>query len=312
MKKRARRIGWLLLGLFLLINAVCFMHAWKFTHFADADTESPSAYTLSTFEKIKAMAFGVDQPRPANKIIPTVPYEQVRIQSNKEIAGWYMPVDNSKGTVILFHGYGGEKSSMLEKAALFAEMGYHTLVIDFMGSGESAGNQTTIGFKEGKQVQSAYEYIRQKGERNIYLFGTSMGAAAVLKCMNDTALTPKGIILECPFGSLYQTTCARFKKMGIPAFPMAGLLVFWGGIQNGFWGFAHQPQQYAKAVKSPVLLLYGEKDDRVSREETDRIYTSLNGPKELVTFPEAGHENYLIRYKQEWTRAVTDFINQAP
>lgn len=312
MKKRARRIGWLLLILFLVVNAVCFMHAWKFTHFADASTEKTSAYNLSVFDKIKALALGVDQPRPVHKITPTVPHEKVYIQSNKKIAGWYMPVEKSKGTVILFHGYGGEKSSMLDKAAIFAEMGYHTLVIDFMGSGESAGNQTTIGFKEGKQVQSAYEYIQQKEEKNVYLFGTSMGAAAILKCMNDTALTPKGIILECPFGSLYQTTSARFKKMGIPAFPMAGLLVFWGGIQNGFWGFAHQPQQYAKAVKSPVLLFYGEKDDRVSRAETDRIYTSLNGPKELITFPEAGHENYLIRYKQKWTRAVTDFINQTP
>lgn len=310
MKKRVRRIGWLLLICFLLVNAVCFMHAWKFTHFADAGTEKPSAYTLSFFDKLKVLALGVDQPRPVNKFVPDVTYEQVRIQSNKEIAGWYMPVDTAKGTVILFHGYGGEKSSLLDKAALFAKMGYHTLVIDFMGSGESAGNQTTIGYKEGKQVRSAYEYIWQKGEKNIYLFGTSMGAAAILKCMNDTALQPRGIILECPFGSLYQTTAARFKKMGIPSFPMAGLLVFWGGVQNGFWGFGHQPQRYAKAVECPTLLLYGEKDDRVTRTETDIIFAALKGPKQLVTFPEAGHENYLIRYRKEWTQNVQFFLEK--
>ncbi|MFT3675084.1 MAG: alpha/beta hydrolase [Chitinophagaceae bacterium] len=312
MKKSWRRIGWSSLILFLLINAVCFMHAWKFTHFADAGIERPSAYTLSAFDKIKALALGVNQPRPLNKSVPNVPFEPVRIRSNKEIAGWYMPVDSGRGTIILFHGYGGEKSGMLDKAALFAEMGYNTLVIDFMGSGESAGNQTTIGYKEGKQVQSTYEYVWQRGEKNIYLFGTSMGAAAILKCMNDTTLHPKGIILECPFGSLYQTTSARFRKMGIPAFPMAGLLVFWGGVQNGFWGFGHQPQRYAKAVESPTLLLYGEKDDRVSRAETDNIFAALKGSKQLVTFPEAGHENYLTRYRAEWTKTIHDFLEKNP
>lgn len=312
MKKPGQRIGWILFILFLLLNAVCFMHAWKFTHFADTVTEKPSAYTLSTFDKMKAMILGVDQPRPANKFSPDVAYESIRIQSNKEIAGWYMPVDSSKGTVIIFHGYGGDKSGMLDKAAVFSKMGYHILVIDFMGSGESAGNQTTIGYQEGKQVQSAFEYIQQKGEKNIYLFGTSMDAAAILKCMNDTSPGVAGIILECPFGSLYQTTSARFRKMGIPAFPMAGLLVFWGGVQNGFWGFGYQPQVYAKAVNAPTLLLYGEKDDRVSRTETDRIYSALKGPKQLVTFPEAGHENYLIRYREEWTHTVQDFLEKNP
>lgn len=309
MKKWLRRSARIFLVLFILLNAICFMHAWKFTHFSSSATNRQSAYDYTLGEKLKAIVTGVNQPRPANHHLPDVPYQQVRIESNKEIAGWYMPVAEGRGTVILFHGYGGEKSSMLDKATQFMNLGYHTLLIDFMGSGESAGNQTTIGFKEGQQVQSAFEFIRNKGEQNIFLFGTSMGAAAILKCMNDTAIQAKGLILECPFGSLYQTTSARFKKMGIPAFPMAGMLVFWGGVQNGFWGFGHQPQQYAQKVHIPTLFFYGEKDDRVSSDETDQIFGNLKGAKRLVTFPDAGHENYLNRYKEEWTSAVHHFLD---
>ncbi len=107
---------------------------------------------------------------------------------------------------------------------------------------------------------------------------------------------------------MYQTTCARFRQMGVPCFPMAGLLVFWGGVQNGFWGFSHNPQAYAKQVKFPVLLLYGEKDAEVSREETDKIYANLAGKKRLSTYPEAAHENYLKRYKKQWQEDVTSFL----
>ena len=52
--------------------------------------------------------------------------------------------------------------------------------------------------------------------------------------------------------------------MHVPCFPMAYLLVFWGGTINGFNAFNHNPQNYASQVKCPVLLMYGLKDDKVS------------------------------------------------
>lgn len=90
---------------------------------------------------------------------------------------------------------------------------------------------------------------------------------------------------------------------------MAGLLVFWGGIQNGFWAFSHNPQDYAGSVNFPTLLLYGGKDAEVSQEETDDIFTHLNGKKRLITFADAGHENYLKKYKKEWVKEVSAFLN---
>lgn len=75
-----------------------------------------------------------------------------------------------------------------------------------------------------------------------------MGAVAVMKAVGGQGVQPAGIIIECPFGSMYKTVCARFKMMNAPTFPMAGLLVFWGGIENGFWAFGHNPIEYAKSI----------------------------------------------------------------
>lgn len=301
------------LVVFAVVNTMAAFHAYKFTHFASGATGKTKApEQLSFADKLKALMFGVDNPRPANLVEPTPPYQTVTIYRGKKTECWYVQPDQhkEKGTVILCHGYSGCKSMMLERSAILTEMGYKTFLMDFMGSGGSEGNQTTIGFKEAEQVKAAYDYVVRTGEKNVYLLGTSMGAAAILKSIHDYKLKPDAIILECPFGSMYQTTCARFRLMNIPSFPMAGLLVFWGGAENGFWAFGHNPSQYARAVTCPTLLLYGAQDKNVSRAETDEIFDNLSGEKTLTIYERAGHESYLKQYKEAWTQDLLSFLSQ--
>ncbi len=310
-KKLIKRLLWTLTIVFALMNLIAIFHAYKFTHFAENVTEkTKDPKKLSTSEKIAALFLGVNNPRPSNTEKPKGKFETIYLNSNKKIECWDYKTTNSKGTIILFHGYGGQKSSMIDKAEVFRNLGYNTFLVDFMGSGGSEGNQTTIGFYEAEQVKCCFEYLTKQGEENIFLFGTSMGAVAIMKALNDNDLKPRGIIIECPFGTMYQTVCARFKSMNAPTFPMAGLLVFWGGVENGFWAFNHNPNEYAKKINCPTLLLYGEKDSKVSRNEIDEIYLNLNGRKQLKTYPEAGHENYLKKYNEKWTKDVADFIVQ--
>jgi len=298
-----------LIVIFIGMNTIAIFHSYKFTHFSDSKIEKTSnPKKLTAGQKIKTLVFGVNNPRPENHTTPTINYETVKLKSNREIECWSIKAENPKETVIIFHGFSGEKSSMLDKSEIFLKLGYNTFLVDFMGSGGSEGNQTTIGFLEAEQVKTSFEFLKAKGEQNIILFGTSMGAAAIMKAINDFDIKPRKIIIECPFGSMYKTVCARFETMNVPTFPMAGLLVFWGGAQNGFWAFGHNPTQYAKKINRPTLLLYGAKDQKVSREEIENIYHNLAGKKQLKVFQEAGHENYLTKYKTEWTHSIKEFI----
>lgn len=311
--KRKNKISRVLIVLclctFLLLNLIAIFHAYKFTHFSQTaihKTKEPEK--IEGIEKIKALVFGVNNPKPQNIIKPSGIYETLVLDGPPKIECWEVKVPNAKGSVILFHGYGAEKSSMLDKAEAFQNLGYNTLLVDFMGSGNSEGSQTTVGYKEAEQVKRCFNYEANKGEKNIFLFGTSMGAVAIMKALNDYPINPKAVILECPFGTMYQTVCARFRLMHVPTFPMAGLLVFWGGVQNGFWAFSHNPVNYAKKIDCPTLLMYGIKDDKVSMPETQEIFKNLSGDKKLLTFPNAAHENYLIQYKNEWTKEVKEFL----
>ena len=115
-------------------------------------------------------------------------------------------------------------------------------------------------------------------------------------------------MLECPFGTMFKTVGVRVQKMGLPVFPATHLLMFWGGLENGFWAFEHNPEDYARHVEVPTLLMWGEKDDRVSKGETDNIYANLKGYKQLRTFPLCGHEDYLPQYHDLWTNTVNSFL----
>lgn len=293
------------------MNVVAIFHSYKFTHFVDNKTDkTKDPKKLTTVQKISTLIFGINNPRPTNEKTPKTKYEIIILKSNKKIECWNIPTTNPKGTVILFHGFSGQKSSMLDKAEVFRKQGFNTFLVDFMGSGGSEGNQTTIGFLEAEQVKSCFDYLTEKKEKNIFLYGTSMGSVAIMKAISDYGIKPKGIIIECPFGSMYKTVCARFKSMNAPTFPMAGLLVFWGGVQNGFWAFGHNPTEYAKKITCPSLLMYGKQDEKVSKVEIDEIYANLNGRKKLKIYENAGHENYLIKYKNEWTKDISQFTSE--
>ncbi len=308
-----RRFFWALLVLFVCMNVVAYQHAYKFTHFTnEVSTRTKDPKDLDAFSKVKLLFTGIDNPKPKNKSLPSQNYQTIKIESTEVLECWQIKKPNARGTIIMFHGYAGEKSSLLERADEFLKLGYQIFLVDFMGSGGSEGDGTSVGFKEAEQVKDCFDYVSNEGEKNIILFGTSMGSAAILKAMDDYTLSVQSIIIECPFGSLYKTTKARFKLMHVPSFPMASMLCFWGGVQNGYWAFSHNPSEYAKSVTCPVLLLYGEQDNRVSKEETDLIFKNLKGHKALKKYPLAGHDVFRESNRSNWKQDVSQFLYTSP
>lgn len=295
--------------LFLLINTIAYLHAWRFTHFTDSSEAKPKLEETGWGQKLKYAFTGMPNPRPENKKEPSQSFSEVRLNDYYNTAGWWIPCDSAIGTVIILHGYSGEKSSMLDKSEIFHTWGYNSLLIDFRGSGETPGNATSIGFHEAEQVKAAFAWAQLQSGKPLIILGTSMGAVAAMRAIAKYNIQPTALILECPFGSLTKTTKARFRQMGFPDFPMSSLLVFWGGVQQKFNGFKHNPSEYAEKISVPTLLLYGQKDLKVSQEETESIFANLKGPKSKTYFTDAGHENYLLRYEKEWKAAVTDFLN---
>ena len=135
-----------------------------------------------------------------------------------------------------------------------------------------------------------------------------MGAAAVLKAVADDDLQPAALVLECPFDSLIGTVRHRFTSRGVPSFPLADLLVFWGGVQEGFDGFQFRPVDLALKVQVPTLLINGDRDEWVRVDEARGIYGALRGPKALHLCAGVGHDSCLRHRPVEWRQVVARFL----
>ncbi len=306
-----RWILWVLLVQVVLVNISAALYAYKLTHFYT----DPSLRDQKTSKNILAKTWKLfTGPRFARTVpgdTPQFPYDSVIFTTKKglRIHAWYARPDSaSRGTVIMFHGVTAQKSLMIPEAGAFRDLGLNVLMVDFRGHGGSEGNQTSLGVRETEDVKLAYDYIVKQGEKNIYLYGVSMGAVVIAKAVSDDEIKPAALIMEMPFASLKAHLQARARTLGFPGFPERpfGFLVSnWIGWETGFNGPGHQTTQYAKDIHCPVLLQWGEKDELVMRWEMDAVYGSISSKdKKLVTYPGAGHESLFRNDPGKWRSEV--------
>src|SRR5579871_1715539 len=308
--RRFKRIVYSLLLLFLLINIIVINHAYHFTHFYEHGTvRSISEQTDGFMGKIKVALFGLKQEKLVGALPDSV-YSNVKLKTKDGLTldGWLIRMPHAKGTIVLFHGHGSEKSANLSQSNTFNEMGYSTLLIDFRAHGKSEGNTCTVGYREAEDVKSAYDFLKSNGEEQIILYGISLGAATITKAVADYELKPDKIILEMPFASLTETVEGKMRAAGLLRRPLGSLLTFWGGAINGFWAFDMKPEEFVKKINCPVLLQWGKKDEGVTEAEINRLYNNISSPKKFVVYENSGHENLCENEPDKWEENVGAFL----
>ena len=317
MRQRWRQwaAGLAVVGL-LAFNGVAWMQAWNLTHYAPAGTvPSRPPEQLSWSERAWTILTGAQVPRPAPPPFlraGPAPFT-IPLPSGEHLQVWEHRNTQKRGVVVLFPGYAMSKESLGWPAQAFYEQGFSYLTVDFRGVGGASGSDTTLGVREGADVAAAVAYARQAQPGcPIILYGESLGAAAILRAVAHEGVQPDAILLQAPFNRLVDTVSNRFAAMGLPAFPAAQTLVFWGSVQQGMNGFADNPVDDAAAVRCPTLLLHGDLDPRVTVAQTAEIYAALGGPKMLVAFPTGGHESLYAADQARWEAAVRLFLAALP
>ena len=302
---------------FAVLNVLAYNHAYAMTHFSSGGAHNSKPEDLSLATKLKVLCAGVNIPRPSSDRSPLNLDPDCRVLSiaggdHVRLSAWYSDRGSGTPLVILFHGYGAEKSSLLPAAKVFRALGASVLLMDFRGSGGSSEGYTTIGWREADDVAAVVHYANDNLPHSaVVLFGQSMGAVAILRAVQEQGIAPDAVILEAVFDTMLNTVRNRFAAMGIPSFPSAQLLVFWGGWQWGFDGFAHNPVDYAKALHCPSLFMHGASDPRATLAEGRRVFAAVPGPKEFQEFASVGHEPYVTKYPIEWSAAVAKILKTA-
>lgn len=127
-------------------------------------------------------------PAPSEVTIPDdllIPVEEVTFTggSTLTLAGWFVPSQN-KATIILLHGYGGNRLSMRWHAERLYETGYGILMYDERASGESEGDHRSYGWEDAADVGGALVYLQNRPDvdpTRIGIAGCSIGGQIALQ-----------------------------------------------------------------------------------------------------------------------------------
>lgn len=307
-KKILLQLLYTLIIVFIVFNILAAIQAYAMTHYANKTEKETED------QGIVSMLFtGMDVARPMSDILPARPYSTVQIpaEDDNTMEAWIIKTDSvSKGLFLLFHGYTDHAQTMLHEAYPLLDMGYDVLIPNFRGSGHSYSDQTTIGYLEAANVKQVYDYAEKELKpSSISLVGMSMGAAAITKAMHDYQLNVKCIILEAPYGRMFDAVGVRVGKIPAVGTPLTYLMTFWGGAVNGFNAFSMNPDEFVKDIKVPTLLLYGGKDQHIPVDESMRIFNNIGSEvKDRHMFAEATHESYPRTWLNEWKTVVGDFL----
>jgi alpha-beta hydrolase superfamily lysophospholipase len=298
-----RSYRWLwgsLVALVIGVNVPAYLMAYHVTH-----VRSPGQ-------------IGLGVPKPVSTNVPgdrglDYATHQIPLQGEAFLEAWWVPTPATapRGTVLLFPGNLGTKGSQLiSPAQTFTEMGYDCLLVDFQGVGGSSGNTITIGMKEAQDVVRSLQYAAELDlPKPMILYGVSMGSVAIMRAIAQEGIAPDAVILELPFAYFLNAVRSRLRYHGLPAFPTAELLVFWGSLHHRVNGFHHNPIHFAQALNCPTLLIHGEQDKWTTVAEINQLFETVPGPKQLVISPDAGHHQLIGVDRALWDAQVIELLN---
>jgi len=100
-------------------------------------------------------------------------------------------------------------------------------------------------------------------------------------------------------------------KTGLPSFPFAPLIVFFGERETGVPIAAVRPvDAIGRLAPRPVLLIRAGRDTWVPAGNADLLYAAAGEPKELWDAPAAEHSRVQDAYPDEYERRVAGFFDR--
>lgn len=248
--------------------------------------------------------YGVGPP-PADLGAEVVTFSS---RSGATLHGWWLPGSNSQAGVVLLHGSGTDRRSMLERARFLKAAGYSVLLFDFQAQGESVGNHVTDGYLEALDARAAVEFMRQRGVEKVGIIGFSLGAAAAV-LGSEGPLPVDAMVLEALYPTIEEATADRIRLH----------LSAWGGWLYPLFTWQLQPRlgvapealrpiDRIAAVKAPILFIAGAEDRHTTLAESERLYAKAVEPKQLWVLPDAHHEDFYEHAPDAYRQRVLDFF----
>ena len=233
--------------------------------------------------------------------------------SGSTIHAWLVPGATGAGAIVLLHGVGDNRTSMLGRAAFLHRAGYALLLPDFQAHGESDGRAITFGALESLDAAAAVDFLRAStGGERIGLIGVSMGGAAAL--LGPGPVRADAFVLESVYPTIRQ---ALDDRLAVWLGPFGALrrfvtpLVIQGvSGEIGIGEDALRPIDRVGQAGAPVFLLAGTRDSYTPLAEARELFARASEPREFWPVEGAGHEDLHAFAGADYERRVGAFLER--
>lgn len=243
--------------------------------------------------------------------------EDVYITSddNLKLHAYLLDNKNSKGTIILVHGYrSNPERDLYASTHEYYNMGYSLLLINQRTSEQSEGKYITYGIKECKDLIKWIKFINKRyPNKNVYLAGISMGASTCLMSLKYVTkeMNVKCCLVDCGYISAYKEVSYCLRHY----FHLNGSL-FMGMINTWCKLFGHFDLKSENTIDSlsktniPILFAHGLIDDFVPCKNSFINYEKYNGPKQLEIFDNATHGISYLTEHERYLNVLKKFLKE--
>lgn len=215
-------------------------------------------------------------------------------------------------TVLIAHGFMGNKDKMFAYAYMFHRLGYNVLLPDARGHGDSQGNYIGYGWPDRLDyVKWIKKVIATNGSNSqIVMFGTSMGGAATMMVsgVSDLPKQVKAFVEDCGYTDVYDEVAYQAKELyHLPKFPLVGIVRLINHAKNGYSFKQASALNQVKKNQRPMLFIHGAKDHFVPTKMVYPLYRADKGPKQLLIVPGASHADSYQKHPTLYRDTVKQF-----
>jgi pimeloyl-ACP methyl ester carboxylesterase len=197
----------------------------------------------------------------------------------------------ARGTIIVFHGNAGSALDRSYYVHALGRLRYRVILAEYPGYGSRSGKPG-----ENQFTADAVETIRRAAKEfghPLFLLGESLGCGVVCAAVAQSEIPIDAVGLITPWDSLLNL--ARDKYWFLP--------VRWM-LKDAYDNVANLAD-----YRGPVAVIIAAQDEIIPPRLANRLYETLQGPRRLWTFPNAGHNSWPSGPQEPWWGEMMGFLH---